>query len=155
MWHTRVISFFLFTRYCCTEAFVSPFQTTATLPTTSSSSSSLYSHYNQRQKQQNQHKQQLRQNTLENSIASSVVAASLFLASSTFSPLPVQAYSDSDYASETVQEVIGTLKSNAGNVDGTFKAYETVAEIITEGKGVGGMVNYSKFFFVFVSPFFV
>ena len=117
---------------------MSPFQT-ATFPTTSTSSN-LYAHNNQ-----NQQNQKFRQNTIETSIATTFVAASLFLASSSFNPLPVQAYSDSDYASETVQEVISTLKNNAGNVDGTFKAYETVAEIITEGKGVGGMVNYSKF----------
>eukprot|EP00980_Cylindrotheca_fusiformis_P008133 scaffold1727_cov133-Cylindrotheca_fusiformis.AAC.36 len=77
---------------------------------------------------------------VENALASSLLAASLAISAS--HPLPAQAYSESDYASETVQEVIATLKKNQGNVDGTFQAFETMAEIISEGKGVGGMVNY-------------
>eukprot|EP00529_Nitzschia_sp_RCC80_P042554 CAMPEP_0113503210 /NCGR_PEP_ID=MMETSP0014_2-20120614/34021_1 /TAXON_ID=2857 /ORGANISM="Nitzschia sp." /LENGTH=271 /DNA_ID=CAMNT_0000398159 /DNA_START=38 /DNA_END=850 /DNA_ORIENTATION=- /assembly_acc=CAM_ASM_000159 len=52
------------------------------------------------------------------------------------------AYYASDYASETVQTTVKDLKAAAGNVDETFKVYENVAGIITEGKGVGGMVNY-------------
>mmetsp|Transcript_53917 Transcript_53917/g.156644 ORF Transcript_53917/g.156644 Transcript_53917/m.156644 type:complete len:255 (+) Transcript_53917:63-827(+) len=55
---------------------------------------------------------------------------------------PVQAYVPSDYASETVQETLQALKDASGNVDATFKVYENIAGIITEGKGVGGMVNY-------------
>jgi hypothetical protein len=52
------------------------------------------------------------------------------------------AYSPSDYASETVQAAIGSLQSATGNVEKTFKAYEDIAAIITEGKGVGGDINY-------------
>ena len=77
--------------------------------------------------------------SFENALASSLLAASLAMTT-----LPAQAYSPSDYASETVKDVIAALKQNRGNMEGTFQAYETVAEIITEGKGVGGMVNYSK-----------
>ena len=54
------------------------------------------------------------------------------------------AYYASDYASETVQTTVKDLQAAAGNVDETFKVYENVAGIITEGKGVGGMVNYRK-----------
>lgn len=79
----------------------------------------------------------------ENLIASTVLASSLAIAAS--NPLAAQSYVPSDYASETVQEAVQALKAASGNIDGTFKAYETIAEIITEGKGVGGMVNYSKF----------
>lgn len=79
---------------------------------------------------------------MENALASSVLAVSLAVAAA--NPLPAQAYSESDYASETVQEVIATLKQKQGSIDGTFEAFETVAEIISEGKGVGGMVNYSE-----------
>lgn len=61
-----------------------------------------------------------------------------------FNPMPAHAYVPSDYASDTVQNVIGELKQASGNVDATFKAYENIAGIITEGKGVGGMVNYSE-----------
>ncbi|EJK46782.1 hypothetical protein THAOC_34535 [Thalassiosira oceanica] len=52
------------------------------------------------------------------------------------------AYEESDYASETVTEVVGQLKSNAGDVDKTFGTLEEVAKIITEGKGVGGTLTY-------------
>ncbi|KAL3937003.1 MAG: hypothetical protein SGARI_002323 [Bacillariaceae sp.] len=75
-----------------------------------------------------------------------LLAAGLALTITTaaMNPLPVEAYVPSDYASETVQNVISELKSASGNVDQTFKAYENIAGIITEGKGVGGMVNYSE-----------
>ena len=52
------------------------------------------------------------------------------------------AYEESDYASETVTEVVSQLKSNAGDVDRTFGTLEEVAKIITEGKGVGGTLTY-------------
>ena len=52
------------------------------------------------------------------------------------------AYEESDYASETVTEVVSQLKSNAGDVDKTFGTLEEVAKIITEGKGVGGTLTY-------------
>ena len=67
------------------------------------------------------------------------------VAMSSVNPLPAQAYVSSDYASETVKAAVQSLKDASGNVDATFKAYENIAGIITEGKGVGGMVNYSKF----------
>jgi hypothetical protein len=130
MWQSRVLSFLLFATLHC-DAFVSPSASTrhevpATTSTTTTTTSTKL----------NAHRQ------LENAVASSLLAASLVVAAS--SPLPAQAYSDSDYASETVQEVIATLKQNRGSIDGTFQAYETVGEIISEGKGVGGMVNYSE-----------
>ena len=54
------------------------------------------------------------------------------------------AYIPSDYASETVTTVIQDLKSASGKNEATFNVYENIAGIITEGKGVGGMINYSK-----------
>lgn len=80
------------------------------------------------------------------STAKAAAAASLALALAT-APLlapaqPAFAYEESDYASETVTEVVSALKSNAGDVDGTFKTLEDVAKVITEGKGVGGMLTY-------------
>mmetsp|Transcript_3544 Transcript_3544/g.8074 ORF Transcript_3544/g.8074 Transcript_3544/m.8074 type:complete len:246 (-) Transcript_3544:98-835(-) len=78
-----------------------------------------------------------------NDLASSLLAASLAVAVAASNPLlPAQAYAPSDYASDIVQDAVTTLKQNRGNMEGTFQAYETIAEIITEGKGVGGMVNY-------------
>lgn len=52
------------------------------------------------------------------------------------------AYDNNDYASDTVQTAIQTLRDAAGNADRTFDAYENIAEIIVEGKGVGGSVDY-------------
>jgi hypothetical protein len=61
------------------------------------------------------------------------------------SPLPAQAFDPSDYASETVTEAVKSLKDSAGNSETTFKVYEEIAAIITEGKGVGGSINYRKY----------
>jgi len=52
------------------------------------------------------------------------------------------AYIPSDYASETVQKTIQDLKSASGKNAETFTVYESIATIITEGKGVGGMINF-------------
>lgn len=76
------------------------------------------------------------------------LAFTLAIASTTTtSPLPANAYEESDYASETVTNVVSQLKSNAGNVDGTFTTLEEVAKIITEGKGVGGTLTYGTYIF--------
>lgn len=77
-------------------------------------------------------------------ILSTVTAASLALALVTnpLSSQPAFAYEESDYASETVTNVVAQLKSNTGDVDGTFKTLEDVSKIITEGKGVGGTLTY-------------
>lgn len=83
---------------------------------------------------------QAQKQSFENVLASSFLAASVAIAAT--NPLPAQAYSPNDYVSDTVQDVIATLKQSRGNMEGTFQAYESVAEIISEGKGVGGMVNY-------------
>jgi hypothetical protein len=52
------------------------------------------------------------------------------------------AYDTTDYASETIQNVLQRLKDNYGNVEGTVATYEDIVAIITEGKGVGGSINY-------------
>lgn len=57
-------------------------------------------------------------------------------------PMPTQAYDASDYASETVQFALQSVKDAAGKKEETLKAFENIAEIITEGKGVGGEINY-------------
>jgi len=77
---------------------------------------------------------------------STTLAVSLAIAMATASTvlpvLPASAYIDSDYASETVQVAIKGLKSASGNAGDTFKVYESIAAIITEGRGVGGQINY-------------
>jgi len=56
-----------------------------------------------------------------------------------------------DYASETVTEVVARLRSDAGDIGGTFGILEDISKIITEGKGVGGTLTYGEFW-PFVAP---
>lgn len=81
---------------------------------------------------------------VSNVVNSGILASSVMIGAAFWNPLPAQAYVPSDYASDTVQETLQALKNAQGDVDATFKVYENIAGIITEGKGVGGMVNYSK-----------
>lgn len=69
-------------------------------------------------------------------------AAILIGGSLAISSNPAVAYDSSDYASETVKDAIEQLQSSSGNAEETFKAFENINEIITEGKGVGGSINY-------------
>ena len=78
------------------------------------------------------------------SLAIALTVATSTTAIITTTPQAAYAYIPSDYASETVTTVIQDLKKASGNGDETFKVYENIAGIITEGKGVGGMVNFSK-----------
>jgi hypothetical protein len=55
---------------------------------------------------------------------------------------PAMAYSPNDYASDVVLTAVQSLKDSSGNIDQTFKSYENIGSIITEGKGVGGIINY-------------
>ena len=81
----------------------------------------------------------------QSSTGATTLAVSMAIAMATATTtLPAQAYIPSDYASETVQAAIKDLKSSSGNAKQTFDVYEGIAAIITEGKGVGGQINYSK-----------
>ena len=85
------------------------------------------------------------------SISSKVqcTAASIFLGSTilcstlsvtgTIRPAIANAYED--YISEPVQIAIKAVQ-DANTNDALVKAYENIAEIITEGKGVGGSINF-------------
>ena len=86
-------------------------------------------------------------------LATSIATAVLSTATTTINPLPVGAYVDSDYASETVQAAVQKLKDSSGNIEETFKTYETIADIITEGTGVGGMINYGTLIFFWFCSF--
>lgn len=68
-----------------------------------------------------------------------LLCGSMILGSNSLSAV---AYDSSDYASETVKDAIQQLQSSSGNAEETFKAFENINEIITEGKGVGGSINY-------------
>ena len=80
----------------------------------------------------------VKQTTLAVSLAIALAAGTATTA------LPANAYIPSDYASDTVQTAIQDLKSSSGKNEETFKVYESIAAIITEGKGIGGQINYSK-----------
>jgi hypothetical protein len=92
--------------------------------------------------------QRLSSPTAESIFLSASLAFTVNLAATTAAlvvhPSPSAAYVPSDYASNTVQAAVQELKLASGNIEATFKAYENIAGIITEGKGVGGMVNYRE-----------
>lgn len=64
----------------------------------------------------------------------------------TTSPAP-PAFAD-DFAGDTVTEMVKTIKTTAGDQEKTFAAFEELAAIITEGKGIGGDVSYGKFILI-------
>lgn len=81
--------------------------------------------------------------------ATNAVASVALITALTFSPLPSSLSSSnayealtSDFASDAVEDVVKSLKESNGNQDKVFQTYENIADIITEGKGIGGVVNY-------------
>jgi hypothetical protein len=87
--------------------------------------------------------------------ASGSAAAAIFFAvyilfSAIFSigatPLVVLGYDGSQYISDTVKVAIQAVQEASSTtdtqIDALVKAYENIAEIITEGKGVGGAINF-------------
>lgn len=66
-----------------------------------------------------------------------VAAAGLLIASSTLSPALASVES-----ADTVSTVIQSLRDSGKDPSVVVKVYEDIAEIITEGKGVGGAINY-------------
>lgn len=77
--------------------------------------------------------------------AANLLASLALVGTLALTPLPstpAYAYDGSDYASDTVQAAVKSLKDSAGNEQDTFQVYEFIAEIIAEGKGVGGNVDY-------------
>ena len=80
------------------------------------------------------------------SAARNIVAAAALASAVAFSPVldgPANAYDPSDYASETVTAAVTSLKEAQGDVSKSFQAFEEIAAIIAEGKGIGGSVNYN------------
>lgn len=51
-----------------------------------------------------------------------------------------------DNSEDTVDNVIRNLKDATGDASKTFKVFENINDIITEGTGVGGSLSYSKCF---------
>lgn len=77
------------------------------------------------------------------SMASLSLATLVSLSAMTTTPLTVQAYDDYDDV-DTVETTIQALKDATGSVDASFKVFESINEIITEGKGVGGSLSASE-----------
>lgn len=59
-----------------------------------------------------------------------------------FVPLEANAVTSKDNANETVLKVLQDLTNNSGNSEGTVRVFEDIAAIITEGRGVGGEINF-------------
>ena len=79
----------------------------------------------------------------QHAVTSAMIASTLAL--SPLVPSPAIAFEDSDYASETVTSAVDALRNAGSDAATTFKVFEDIAAIITEGKGVGGSINYRKF----------
>mmetsp|Transcript_12197 Transcript_12197/g.17767 ORF Transcript_12197/g.17767 Transcript_12197/m.17767 type:complete len:267 (+) Transcript_12197:51-851(+) len=81
---------------------------------------------------------------LKKGVASMTFAAMLSL--STLNPQLAQAYDDVydsyDSDADTVATVVKSLKETPGDAAASFKVFESINDIITEGKGVGGNINY-------------
>ena len=88
-----------------------------------------------------QQKDSSRSSNLARLAASAGLGTALLFASPSFQQTAL-AYDPTDYASETVQSTIKALKDSAGNSEETYKVFEEMNSIITEGKGVGGAINY-------------
>ena len=77
-----------------------------------------------------------------------LMLSSLLLLGGAFHPHPANAAAAAaessilDANSPAVEAAVSALKQSRGNADDTFKAFESINEIITEGKGVGGSINY-------------
>jgi hypothetical protein len=76
--------------------------------------------------------------------ATALLLASLLLLGDATQPHVANAAADSilDANSPAVEAAISALRQSRGNAAETFKAFESINDIITEGKGVGGSINY-------------
>jgi len=70
----------------------------------------------------------------------STIAATAALCLSLTLVTPLSAHADS--TTDTVQATLNALQQSRGDASKTLQAYETLADIITEGTGVGGSINY-------------
>jgi hypothetical protein len=78
-------------------------------------------------------------------LLATVMLSSLLLLGEATQPANAAADASSsllDTNSPAVEAAISALQQSRGNAADTFKAFESINEIITEGKGVGGSINY-------------
>ena len=85
---------------------------------------------------------------MKKGIASLMVASTICLSTLNINSAAANAYDD--YTStesndvDTVLNVVQSLKDASGDAAASFKVFESINEIITEGKGVGGMISSCK-----------
>lgn len=82
--------------------------------------------------------------TIQKGLTSLTLAA--MIAASTTSPGAALAYEDYTEMNDidTVSNVVQSLKDASGDAAASFKTFESISEIITEGKGVGGAISSCK-----------
>jgi hypothetical protein len=81
----------------------------------------------------------------KNDLASTTLASMIALSTLFYNPDISRAALDlpySDDSTDTVNNVVRQLKESTGDIDASFKAFENINDIITEGKGVGGSLSY-------------
>jgi len=87
---------------------------------------------------------------IKKGMASLLVASTICLSTLNINSPAACAYDDYTYSDtndvDTVEKVVKSLKDASGDAAASFKAFESISEIITEGKGVGGMISSCKFF---------
>jgi hypothetical protein len=83
-----------------------------------------------------------RSNNLVAYFAAATIGSAPFLPSLLIAPPALAFQPDEDSSTDTVAAAIQSVRDSGNNVQALVKAYENIAEIITEGKGVGGAINY-------------
>jgi len=97
------------------------------------------------EKEQQKERKKEQNKSLKNALASTLLVTSLMMNTISFNGNAANAETvatsfDNDV--DAVEQVIVQLKSAGNNPEKIFGAYENIAEIISEGKGIGGIVNY-------------
>lgn len=92
-----------------------------------------------------QMKQQDKAEGFRNGIAGILTASAIAVSTIGFNTDRAFAYDDfSDNDVDTVTNVVQSLKDAQGDAAASFKVFESINDIITEGKGVGGMISSCK-----------
>ena len=89
---------------------------------------------------------------IKKGVTSLTFAAMIALSTAGVTPGVAQAYEDYTEMNdiETVETVIKSLKESSGNAKASFKTFESISDIITEGKGVGGMISSCKYLYLYL-----
>ena len=90
---------------------------------------------------------------VQKGISTLALTAAITLSSTTTVLPPTPAHAESlDYAAEdTIDIVLRNLKDATGDTAKSFKVFESINDIITEGTGVGGSLSYSTFYYDYSS----